>query len=290
MEEWVQERMALHRSGNAVLEQKLDDNRWLRIVERKTAIGHTVGFRFDITELKLAKESAEAASQAKSEFLANMSHEIRTPMNAILGMLKLLQATPLDTRQRDYTAKTEGAARSLLGLLNDILDFSKVEAGKMTLDPRPFHLDKVLRDLSVVLSANLGSKAVEVRFEVGSDVPRGLLGDDMRLQQVLINLGGNAIKFTSQGAVVLSVQAKERSDTDVLLEFAVRDSGIGIAPDKQAHIFSGFSQAESNTTRRFGGTGLGLSISKRLVTVHHGAIACESFPGAGTIFTITLPY
>ena len=283
-EEWIAERIALHRQGNALIEQKLDDGRWLRIVERKTTLGQIVGFRFDITELKNAQESAEAASHAKSEFLANMSHEIRTPMNAILGMLKLLQHTALDDRQRSYAVNTEGAARSLLGLLNDILDFSKVEAGKMNLDPKPFQLAKLLHDLGVVLSANADKNAIPVRFSVQPDVPQGLIGDDMRLQQVLTNLGGNAVKFTSQGEVVLSIRVMERHDSAVVLEFSVRDTGIGIAPEKQEHIFSGFSQAESNTTRRFGGTGLGLSISKRLVNLMGGELKLDSQLGKGSTF------
>ena len=290
LDEWVAERVALHRSGHAQLEQKLDDGRWLRIVERRTSLGQIVGFRFDITELKKAQETAEAASQAKSEFLANMSHEIRTPMNGILGMLKLLQNTDLSSRQRDYVSNTEGAARSLLGLLNDILDFSKVEAGKMTLDPHPFDLDKTLRDLGVVLAANLADKQIEVRVDVQPDVPRELIGDDMRLQQVLINLGGNAIKFTNQGEVVVTVRVVSRDAVSTLLEFSVRDSGIGIAPEKQEHIFSGFSQAESNTTRRFGGTGLGLSISKRLVNLMGGDLLLESALGLGSRFFFQIPF
>jgi signal transduction histidine kinase len=177
-------------------------------------------------------------------------------MNAILGMLKLLQNTELTTNQQDYAGKTEGAARSLLGLLNDILDFSKVEAGKMTLDPRPFHFDRLMRDLSVILSSNVGNKTIEVLFDVDARMPRHLVGDDMRLQQVLINLGGNAIKFTSVGEVVLRVRVIEQTADDVLIEFAVKDSGIGIAPESQAHILV-VSQAEASITRRFG-TGLGL--------------------------------
>ncbi len=235
-------------------------------------------------QLKEALVRAEQASVTKSQFLANMSHEIRTPMNAILGMLGLLQKTGLTPRQLDYATKTEGAARSLLGLLNDILDFSKAEAGKMTLDPRPFRLDRLLRDLSVILSANVGAKTIDVLFDIDPAVPRCLLGDDTRLQQVLINLGGNAIKFTSVGEVVLSVRALERTEQDVLLEFAVRDSGIGIAPENQAHIFTGFSQAEASTTRRFGGTGLGLAICQRLVGLMGGELQLRSTPGKGSVF------
>ena len=235
-------------------------------------------------QLKEALDRAELASVTKSQFLANMSHDIRTPMNAILGMLSLLQKTALTPRQLDYAAKTEGAARSLLGLLNDILDFSKAEAGKMTLDPRPFRLDRLLRDLSVILSSNVGAKTIDVLFDIDPLVPRCLLGDDMRLQQVLINLGGNAIKFTGDGEVVLSVRVVERTEQDVLLAFAVRDSGIGIAPEHQAHIFTGFSQAEASTTRRFGGTGLGLAICQRLVDLMGGELRLHSTLGQGSTF------
>ncbi len=290
-EEWVAERMAIHRAGNSNLVHQLADGRWLRSIDRKLPDGHSVGFRIDITELKSATEAAEQASRSKSQFLANMSHEIRTPMNAILGMLKLMQGTELTARQFDYVSKTEGAAKSLLGLLNDILDFSKVEAGKMTLDPQPFRLDQLLRDLSVIFSANVGAKPVEVLFDIDPMVPKALVGDAMRLQQVLINLGGNAIKFTARGEVVLKVEVLAREGYEVLLRFAVRDSGIGIAPENLAHIFDGFSQAEASTTRRFGGTGLGLSICKRLVALMGGELMLESTLGQGSTFhfTVRLP-
>ncbi len=291
VEEWVAERVARHRAGNTSLVQRLDDGRSLRIVERKMPDGHIVGFRIDITEMVRATEAAEAASRAKSQFLANMSHEIRTPMNAILGMLTLLGKTELTQRQADYAGKTEGAARALLGLLNEILDFSKVEAGKMSLDPHPFRLDSLLRDLSVVLSAGVGSKPVEVLFDINSAVPLHLVGDAMRLQQVLINLGGNAVKFTEQGEVVLSVTVVQRDEAAVTLQFEVRDTGIGIAPDNQARIFSGFTQAEASTTRRFGGTGLGVAISQRLVSLMGGELKLNSALGQGSRFHfhVTLP-
>jgi PAS domain S-box-containing protein len=285
---WVAERLAAHRGGNISLVQRLDNGRWVRVVERRMADGHIVGFRIDISDLMRANEAAEAASQAKSRFVANMSHEIRTPMNGVLGMLKLLRRTPLDARQLDYAAKAERAALALLGLLNDILDFSKVEAGKLELDPRPFSIDQLLRDLSVVLSGNLGSKPVELLFDIDPHLPALVVGDDLRLRQVLINLAGNALKFTERGEVVVSVRQLARGDALVRLEFAVRDTGIGIAPAQQQHVFSAFSQAEASTTRRFGGTGLGLAICQRLVAVMGGEIRLESEPGRGSRFSFEL--
>ncbi|MEO7335950.1 MAG: PAS domain-containing protein [Caldimonas sp.] len=234
---------------------------------------------------------AEQANVAKSQFLANMSHEIRTPMNAILGMLALLKKTDLTPRQADYAGKSEGAARSLLGLLNDILDFSKAEAGKMTLDPHPFRMDQLLRDLSVILSANASGKNIEVLFDIDPKLRNHLLGDAMRLQQVLINLGGNAIKFTQAGEVVVSVEMVAPGDTTVVLEIGVRDSGIGIATEHHERIFSGFTQAEASTTRRFGGTGLGLAICQRLVALMGGTLRMDSTVGKGSrfYFRIELP-
>lgn len=254
-----------------------------------------VGVNFDITNqkeqssaLRAAKDLAEELAKSKGQFLANMSHEIRTPMNAILGLLDLLQNTELTDRQRDYASKTEGAARSLLGLLNDILDFSKVEAGKMTLESEPFRIDKLLRNLSTILSANVVSKDIEVLFDIDASLPAVVRGDAMRLQQVLINLGGNAVKFTSQGQVVLAMNKLSQQVNSVTIEFAVQDTGIGIAPEHQAHIFSGFSQAEGSTTRKFGGTGLGLAISKRFVQLMGGDIEITSTPGVGSTFAFSL--
>nr|WP_315491492.1 response regulator [uncultured Rhodoferax sp.] len=241
-------------------------------------------------ELQKAVQSANAATVAKSQFLANMSHELRTPMNAIIGMLKLLQNTELTAQQKDYAQKSDGAAHSLLRLLNDILDFSKVEAQKLTLEHVPFRVDQVLRNLSVIFSSNVGSKQVEVLFDIDSGIPPVLLGDPLRLQQVLINLGGNAIKFTERGQVVLAIKVLHATSDRVTLDFAMRDSGIGISPENQKHLFSAFSQAESSTTRRFGGTGLGLSIGKRLVELMGGTIRLTSAPGEGSTFGFTLDF
>ncbi|MES2584059.1 MAG: response regulator [Pseudomonadota bacterium] len=242
----------------------------------------------DITELTRATEAAQEASRSKSQFVANMSHEIRTPMNAILGMLKLLHKTELSTRQLDYATKAEGAAKSLLGLLNDVLDFSKIEAGKMALDPQPFRMDRLLRDLSVILSANVGPKPVEVLFDIDPALPRIVVGDAMRLQQVLINLGGNAIKFTGQGEVVVQFKVLDHTAQQTRLRIAVRDTGIGIAPENVNHIFDGFSQAEASTTRRYGGSGLGLSICKHLVELMGGSLQIHSVLDHGSTFHFTI--
>jgi signal transduction histidine kinase/CheY-like chemotaxis protein len=250
-----------------------------------------VGTNMDVTQarhyaesLKEARDKAEQASQSRGQFLANMSHEIRTPMNAILGMLSLLQNTHLNARQSDYATKAGGAAKSLLGLLNDILDFSKVDAGKMTLECEPFQLEKLLRELSVVLSANVDSKNLEILFDVDPALPEVVAGDAMRLQQVLINLGGNAVKFTSQGQVVIGLRCASLTEDAVTIEFEVKDTGIGIAPESLAGLFNDFSQAEASTTRRFGGTGLGLAICRRLVKLMGGEIRITSTPGVGSSF------
>ena len=290
VDEWVAERVAAHQSGNTSLIQKLANGRTLRIIERKLADGHIVGFRVDITELIESTEAAQSASVSKSQFLANMSHEIRTPMNAILGMITLLRKTELTPRQADYAAKSEGAARALLGLLNEILDFSKIEAGKMTLDPHSFSVDQMLRDLSVILSATVGQKPVEVLFDIDPTLPRQLVGDAMRLQQVLLNLGSNAIKFTDHGEVVLSVRVQGRIDDAVTVQFSMKDSGIGIAPENLARIFSGFTQAEASTTRRFGGTGLGVVISQRFVSLMGGELQLQSELGKGSCFYFSVNF
>jgi len=287
-EAFVQERLELHNRSQVTFETQLTNGRWIRVAECRTSDGYHVGFRIDVTSLKRAVELAEEASRSKSQFLANMSHEIRTPMNAILGMLQLLQTTPLTPGQLDYVGKTQSAAKSLLGILNDILDFSKVEAGKMHLDPEPTVLDATLRELGVILAGSLGKKRLDLLFDIDIDIPRVLVFDAMRLKQVLINLGGNAIKFTAQGEVLLKIRLKAHLGDQVRLLFAVKDTGIGVSAEQQTRIFEGFSQAEASTSRRFGGTGLGLAISRRLVELMGGTLKLQSEPGFGSVFSFEL--
>lgn len=239
-------------------------------------------------QLQRAMAEAKAANQAKSEFLANMSHEIRTPMTAILGLAHLLDHTDLTFKQRDYLKKIKVSAHSLLGILNDILDFSKVEAGKLELAPVPFRLDDLMSTLGTVVSVNAQGKDIEVLFHIGEAVPRDLIGDDLRLQQVLLNLVGNAVKFTHNGEVVVRADAVTQTDKDVELEFKITDTGIGMTEEQQVRLFQAFSQGDATTTRRYGGTGLGLAISSRLVNLMGGTIRVESMPDKGSTFTFTV--
>ncbi len=239
-------------------------------------------------ELIAAREAAEAAAVAKSQFLANMSHEIRTPLNAIVGLGHLLLRGELPTRQRTYVNQIQSSARMLLGTVEHVLDFSKIEAGKLELEAVPFQLDDVIEDVVGMLSAQAQGKGVALVTALPADVPRALLGDPLRLGQVLTNLVGNALKFTRAGQVTLAVERIELGVQGALLKFSVRDTGIGISADQLARIFEPFQQGDGSTTRQFGGTGLGLSISRQIVDLMGGRIEATSTPGAGSVFSFAV--
>jgi len=243
-----------------------------------------------VAEAREEKQKALAADKAKSEFLANMSHEIRTPMNAIIGMTHLIMQTTLNTKQMDYATKIDSSAKSLLNLINDILDFSKIEAGKMDMEIVAFRLDETMEKLADLITVKASAKTnLEMLFWVDPQIPNILKGDPLRLNQILVNFGNNAVKFTDKGHIIVSVDMLKRHKKQIVLKFCVTDTGIGMTPEQQKKLFKEFSQADSSTTRKYGGTGLGLAISKRIIEMMGGEIFLESTAGKGSTFSFTVP-
>jgi signal transduction histidine kinase/CheY-like chemotaxis protein len=290
-EEWLEERLELHRTASIEHEQELGDGRWLRVYERETRDGGRVGLRIDITQIKQDQQRlrdamirAEAANRAKSAFLANMSHEIRTPMNGVVGMADLMMDTGLSDDQRLYVDTIRSSGEALLVIINDILDYSKIEAEKLELHPEPFDLERSIHEVVMLLQPSARDKGIALLVDYDMFLPTRFVGDPGRVRQILTNLIGNAVKFTIEGHVLVRVVGVVDRDERVAVHLTVEDTGIGIPQDKIDHVFVEFNQVEDERDRKFEGTGLGLAITSRLVALMEGEIWVESEPGKGTCF------
>ena len=300
-EDWTERQIIRLRRADQPFLLEQEGDQWRQISYRRTDAGGTVVIMADITEIKRisdelnrAKNAAEAANEAKSAFLATMSHEIRTPLNGIIGMSNLLEGTDLNAEQKDFAETIGVAADTLLTIINDILDFSKVEAGALELEATQMNLVETVEASAEMVAGKAAEKGVELACRIDPDVPQGLIGDPVRLRQILMNLLNNAVKFTDVGEVVLTVSsltpaASLSAGDRTLLTISVRDTGIGIPEDRMNRLFKSFSQVDASTTRRYGGTGLGLVITKRLVELMGGEISVDSKEGRGTTFSFTLP-
>jgi signal transduction histidine kinase/DNA-binding response OmpR family regulator len=290
-EEWLAERMQQHLDPQGLLEQKLGDGRWLRVLEQATPDGGRVGLRVDITELKeqqaaleAAREEAEAASRAKSAFLANMSHEIRTPMNGVVGMAELLCDTALSEEQRLFAETIRSSGEALLVIINDILDYSKIEAERLTLHPEPFDLERMIHEVTMLLQPRARAKGIDLMIDYDMFLPTRFVADPGRVRQILTNLLGNAVKFTEVGHVLVRVVGLDGDSGQQELHITVEDTGIGISPENLDHIFGEFNQVESQNNRKFEGTGLGLAITRRLIDLMEGSVWVDSDLGKGSCF------
>ena len=281
-------------AGNYTTALKIHDKDEIsQVMQGLESLQNRLAFESGLTDaLASAREQAlheaEALSQTRAQFLANMSHEIRTPMNAVIGLTYLLLKGDLGKRERDYISRIEGAGKLLLGIVNDILDFSKIDAGALHLEETGFHLDEILENLTMITHDRVHEKKLLLEYVVAPNVPQALRGDPLRLSQILINLVGNAIKFTSQGSVTIFINARDLDEERVQLDFCIQDTGIGMTPKQAAKLFQAFAQADSSVTRQYGGTGLGLVICKRLVEMMDGQIQVDSQPGVGSVFSFSV--